>query len=416
MNPATLLRDSLRDLSEFCSKGCRVKLGEDAAKALVDMLSDVEDCRVKGKVKHSLPELLATCIWVALRGRFTSFLGLETHVREHAAEFSRLGLLRGGAIPSHDTYRAVFCGLKADSLRDSFMPKFEAAIERILGFNPGWRSKTEIIGVDGKTFNGSGRKGRLRNANVLNFYKASSGLCVSSTPLADKESEIKAAQDQLRRRKLAGSIVTADALHCQRLTCGIIASRGGGYLITAKGNQPELQKEIEMLFAAAGDSLQVLRHNGAEYSAIAVGPHNSALGWPGCKAYARMVSHKRIGCADYNPAPQYFVSSTDNLQLIAEAADNRWQIEDGLHLFKDSFTQEDKCAFTNKGAIKTMAVVNNIVHAFYLFGAAIAGKDLRSAKEAWRDNPGKLLGIVLPLLRRTGEFRRIASRRARGGA
>ncbi|MBQ8708964.1 MAG: DUF3737 family protein, partial [Bacteroidaceae bacterium] len=35
--------------------------------------------------------------------------------------------------------------------------------------------------------------------------------------------------------------------------------------------------------------------------------------------------------ADYNPEPQYFISSSDNPQLIVETIDNRWHIEDGFH-------------------------------------------------------------------------------------
>ena len=115
-----------------------------------------------------------------------------------------------------------------------------------------------------------------------------------------------------------------------------------------------------------------------------------------------MISHKREDQSDYNPIPQYFVSSSPDIQLIAEAVDNRWDIEDGLHYFKDKFLDEDACTFMGKNAVKVMATINNIVYAFYRIASAIVGDETMSMTIIrYKDNPVELISLVAPLLKKT---------------
>lgn len=74
---------------------------------------------------------------------------------------------------------------------------------------------------------------------------------------AGKGHELKVAQDILRSEDvcLAGSIVTADSLHCQQGTARIIVGRGGDYIISLKDNQPSINKEARRLLAAASPLL-----------------------------------------------------------------------------------------------------------------------------------------------------------------
>jgi hypothetical protein len=54
--------------------------------------------------------------------------------------------------------------------------------------------------------------------------------------------EMKSAQRLLENgQPLDHQIITADALHAQRLTAQIIVEKGGDYLLQVKGNQPTLQ-------------------------------------------------------------------------------------------------------------------------------------------------------------------------------
>ncbi len=60
-----------------------------------------------------------------------------------------------------------------------------------------------------------------------------------------KSNEIPAAQELIKELDIKGCIVAADALNCQNETAKEIINGKGDYILNAKGNQKNLQKEIE---------------------------------------------------------------------------------------------------------------------------------------------------------------------------
>lgn len=62
-----------------------------------------------------------------------------------------------------------------------------------------------------------------------------------------KDCELKSAQRMIRREKdLSNTVITADALHCQRETARDIVSRGGEFIIQAKDNQKTVHKQAAL--------------------------------------------------------------------------------------------------------------------------------------------------------------------------
>lgn len=92
-------------------------------------------------------------------------------------------------------------------------------------------------------------------------------------------------------------------------------------------------------------------YNDCDYYIFPIDYDLTDVEFPGTKAFIKMISHKRKDQADYNPEHQYFISSSDNPQLIVETIDNRWHIEDGFHWWKDDLLKEDECTFMDKNAI-----------------------------------------------------------------
>ena len=101
------------------------------------------------------------------------------------------------------------------------------------------------------------------------------------------------------------------------------------------------------------------------------------------------------------------MSSVTNKELIVEAIDNRWSIEDELHLFKDDFLREDACTFTNKNAIKTIATMNNIVFALYRLAASVNNETMARTRIRYKDNPMEIIELLLPLLNKKNVNRMI---------
>jgi hypothetical protein len=98
-----------------------------------------------------------------------------------------------------------------------------------------------ILIVDGKKV----RHGGVEIVNAVD----SQGRFLGSVVTQAKSNEIPAARQLLRGQDLLGKIIIADALHTQNETGQEILFEGGGdYLLTVKGNQPTLQKNLENLF------------------------------------------------------------------------------------------------------------------------------------------------------------------------
>ena len=65
-----------------------------------------------------------------------------------------------------------------------------------------------------------------------------------------REDERAAAPKHVRNINWKRRILTGDALYCQIELCEAIVQDGDDYLVVARGNQPQLLEELEMLFAA----------------------------------------------------------------------------------------------------------------------------------------------------------------------
>ncbi|MCG5031221.1 ISAs1 family transposase [Mesosutterella sp. OilRF-GAM-744-9] len=367
---------------------------------LVHILSGVRNFRNPGKTVYRLENLLAICFVLAMKGELHSFHYAATYVRIKEDEFVALGLIEKGKVPSHDTFRRIFGHLDANALRDAFLERIREFLQRLTGLNHASRGRRKILSGDGKTFNGSG-KGGARNLNVFNIYSPSEAVCLPSVPLTDKDSEIKEFQRMLPKYNLRNTIVTADALHCQRETSRIICGKKGGYVFKVKANQEELLAEIASRFERKSGTCSSMSYNECDYEFLPLDKQYIGCGWPGQKTYVKMISHKRKHQKDYSPLPQYFIASESGDRLLAEAIDNRWQIEDGLHLFKDQTLGEDKCTFMDANAVKVMATMNNIVYSIYRIASAVLGdKSMTETKIRFKDDPIALISTVLPLLQK----------------
>lgn len=98
----------------------------------------------------------------------------------------------------------------------------------------------ELVCLDGKIPKHSGGK------NVLTAVTCPSQHYLGCAIVKDKSNEIPAARELFSKLDLDGKLVSLDALHTQQQTaCELVIEHGADYGLTAKGNQPGLQKYIE---------------------------------------------------------------------------------------------------------------------------------------------------------------------------
>lgn len=106
-------------------------------------------------------------------------------------------------------------------------------------------SVLERLAVDGKVLRGSGRTDG-KPLQLLSAVTHRLRLTVAQLPIEDKTNEIPMFQPLLRKLPLAGSLITADAMHCQQATARFVTQElGADYLLGLKGNQDGILERAE---------------------------------------------------------------------------------------------------------------------------------------------------------------------------
>lgn len=107
----------------------------------------------------------------------------------------------------------------------------------------------DILAVDGKAVCGTPETGKPHSfLQVLSVYATESGITSAQSAInsEDKTNEIPVVQSLLGDLNIDGKIITADAMHCQKETCGIIKSGTGDYVFGIQGNQHNFYKDIKL--------------------------------------------------------------------------------------------------------------------------------------------------------------------------
>jgi predicted transposase YbfD/YdcC len=84
--------------------------------------------------------------------------------------------------------------------------------------------------------------------HFLNVYVANSGLVLYGKPVDKKTNEISAIPEALECLDIKGSVVTVDAMGCQKEIAEQIVNKGGNYVFGLKENQPSLHTHVREAF------------------------------------------------------------------------------------------------------------------------------------------------------------------------
>ena len=402
MNSNNVFIDVFSTISMYIEENnYRFKFKKKDISLFLHIFKSVKDPRVKGRTTYKLENILTIVMYLVLIGRFKSFNYASMYIEENVHEFKKLGLIEHKNIPSHDLFRYVFMILDANSLRDSIISKFKyLAFKMLETTGVDIDKKLNLVVGDGKEFKSSGRNkdclNPLGNKNVFNVYDASIGIVKSSTVIDDKTNEIPEAQNIFNKYNLNKCIVTMDALHCQSKTSQIIIKRGGNYVLTVKSNQKLLYKEIITRMEKSKDSLIRKSDNKIDYSVLILPNNYSTFEFEKIRAFIQIKSHKRGKRSE--EISRYFISSSDDINVIIATIDNRWELENNPHRIKDELFNEDNYRFTDKNAIKVMAVFNNIAFSFFRLASAFMNTTSQRAKIRFERDPIGIATSLIPLM------------------
>ena len=167
-----------------------------------------------------------------------AFADKLSKAQRHALRFRRD--LHTGDIPapSETTFFRLLKAVAPLDLERALL----VAQEWLLGPPP---ADDDLIALDGK------QPLCGRGTQVVSAFSVKSGRWLGSERVADKSNEIPAVRQLLSRVDVDGKTVAYDALHTNQETAiQAVRDCGADYLVTVKGNQPEIVKSLEKLYAS----------------------------------------------------------------------------------------------------------------------------------------------------------------------
>ena len=318
---------------------------KDTRESIVEIFSGVSDPRDPVRTRHQLSSLL-----------FIGLCTLLSHGEDYTdmAEFAeqrydwlskKVDLSKG--IPSHDTFNRVFNLLIPSELESCLGKDGRRLLDHL---------DEKQLCLDGKKLRGACPKSRGTDGlYILNAWVAENRVCIGQEKVEGKSNEITAIPKLIDKLDISGSVVTIDAIGCQREIAALIIDKEADYLLAVKGNQAGLLEEIEDSFRFQGAHIQtfeekwVYAHGRDEQRTCQILPQvhmlnpEKALPWKNLQTLVKVVAKRQPKGKEMATETRYYIASEKGLppRYFNTLARGHWGIENHLHWHLDVTFKED---------------------------------------------------------------------------
>ena len=356
--------------------------------------SELRDPRVERNREHLFEEILLIAIAAVLSGAesWNNIADYGQDKRQWLATFLTLP----SGIPSHDTFNRVFAALDPEAMEKGFVDWVSSIAKLTAG---------EVVAIDGKTLCGTRESGKKKLVHMVSAWAEGNGLVLGQRKVDEKSNEITAIPKLLKALALAGTVVTNDAMGCQREIAKLIVEKKADYVLAVKDNQGLLAEQVRDSFLllncdAVSENVDC-GHGRVEQRKCSVIADLSliekASEWSSLQGLVRIESeryHKVSGKIE-REIRYYITSLKPDAAKLNSVIRKHWGIENKLHWLLDVGFSEDLDRKRAGHAAQNFSILNrialNLLKQDKSSNRGIKGKRL---KAAW-DQPYllKLLGI-----------------------
>jgi predicted transposase YbfD/YdcC len=366
-----------------------------AAPGLAAVLSTVTDPRQRRGVRHGLVTVLSVAVCAVAAGA-RSFVAIAEWAADLPVEAAAaLGI--SAAPPSESAVRRLVQRLDPDRF-DTVIGAWIQQLSRARV--PAGRRR--VLAVDGKTLRGSRQldtsgmqvAGRHLLAVIDHHCRVVLGQVAVDAATQGKGSEINQFVpliDTLTDVDLPGVVITADALHTQREHVADLQTRGAHWVLTVKGNQPSLRRQLAELpwkAVAEGHRSVETGHGRREIRTLKVVTIATGIAFPHARQAIQVTRRTRPVSARTGRKGRW---RTETVYAITDLAPHQarpdelaawirghWQIENGLHWVRDMTFGEDASRVRTGAGPQVMASLRNLATSLHrLTGATNVAAALR---------------------------------------
>lgn len=363
------------------------------AKSLFEKVGEIKDPRMERKKLHSLKDILvmAVCATICGADNWEDIAEFGVAKRDWFASFLELE----NGIPSHDTFRRVFILLDNIELKTLFTDWISSVVNL---------SKGTLVNIDGKNLCGSKDSGKHKKAlNIVSAWVAEQSVVLGQVRCQEKSNEITAIPELLKILDLEGCIVTIDAIGCQTEIVKEIIEKRADYVISLKGNQGNLHREIKDYLDWAErigfteikyDYVETLEkgHGRIETRRCWVTEEIDWLPekekWQNLKSVVMVEAIREVIGGKKTVERRYFISSLEaNAELALKCVRGHWAIENNLHWCLDIGFREDANQVREAKSAGNLATLRHIgINLLKQEKSCKRGIEGKRKKAGWNEN------------------------------
>jgi len=329
---------------------------------LLKHLSVVEDTRSDINQKHDLVDIIFLVI-SAITSGCEGWQDIETY-GEHKLEWLRKYRRFEHGIPRRHTIARILRAVVAESLLEALTSWINE--QRASQNKP-------VIAFDGKVLRGSYRNDKKTALQLVTAYDTERGLVLSQKPTETKNGEINVVRQLIDILDVKGSVITLDALHCQRDTLGKIAEKKAHVVVQVKNNQPKLREAVVNQFQAVFDAgkekvvteIKQKHHGRTEeryvFQLKAKLPDELSVKWPTIRSIIAVERHRVVNGKGTVDTSYYISSMSPNHKMLGHYIRQHWRIENSQHYVLDVVFKEDSSRIVLDGAVENIALFRRFV-------------------------------------------------------
>jgi predicted transposase YbfD/YdcC len=210
-----------------------------------------------------------------------------------------------------------------------------------------------VVAIDGKLLRRSFDRTSGKSAlHMVSAWGCEQRLVLAQIATDAKSNEITAVPKLLDMLSLNDTIVTADALNCQREIAQKIVAQGGNYVLALKGNQGTLYDDVIRYFDDPTSNTITAKpdveadHGRIETRTATVSTDikwlQDAHQWPGLSAIGRVDRARETKTKTTRETAYYLLSAELSPERCNAAVRSHWSIENSLHWRLDVTMNEDQ--------------------------------------------------------------------------
>jgi predicted transposase YbfD/YdcC len=274
-------------------------------------------------------------------------------------------------IMSRAQFYNILAVVKADAFKRSFIRWMQKVLNTIVPDSDEGGSAVagKTVAIDGKAVNSTDKLTEDGSVlNIVSAYVSELKMTIGSHECMSKQGERAALRELLEMLELFGSVVVADALHCNKPTIEAILKAEADYLLVAKDNSPALKKSIEECLNRDNvPSFTTKEINGGRietrtaFATSDLGQLANSKNWPNIVTvgaiHRQFENMKHGGKSD---EWHYYISSASlSPEQLLHHARMEWGVE-SMHWLLDVHFHEDKTAVYDMNIQKILNTVRKI--------------------------------------------------------